>query len=305
MATVPPAAHDELPHAVGAGDWREAWSFTFATADAQLAGLVRYSRLREHAWYEAALVGAHRPLAVVLDHEVPFRSSPFEVRTTGLWADHTCEVPFDHWTVGLEAFALGVDDPRELLGRQLGDQVPLGFDLEWEADGPVVLDPERPGVHGYGAPSRVHGEVLVGATAVDVDAVGHRRHRWGDDAAAGGWALAGTVEGDRRWVAHGRHRHAEVTVASGDGHVVWSGPAGAELRRDDDGLPAGAVLRTGDGELRVEVLVPVPLPVAGRATLRSASLCRLRTEDGRTGVGWLDDDGSTVNAELAPRRPAS
>jgi len=300
MGAMPPAPEDELPHAPGrASDWREVWTFAFATPDAQLGGLARYSRRRDHAWYEAALVGEHRPLAVVLDHEVPFRSSAFEVRTTGLWADHVCETPYDHWTVGLEAFALGVDDPAELLGRQHGDQVPLGFDLEWEADGPVLDDPDRDGTRGYGVPCVVHGEVLVGASAIDVDAVGHRRHRWGDDGAAGRWALSGTVEGDHRWVAHGSHRHAEVTVLDGAGRTVWAGTGAAELRRDADDLPVAATIHAPDGELRVEVLVPVPLPVAGRPTLRSAALCRLRAGDGRTGVGWLDDDGSAPDAELA------
>jgi len=288
-----PAPHDERPHPrpAGAGDgWAESWTFDFASADGHLGGWVRYARLAGHAWYEAALAGSHRQLLVVLDHDVPFRSSPFEVRTTGLWADHVCEAPFEHWTLGLEAFALGVDDPRELLGRQLGDQVPLGFDLEWEADGPVLDEPGGPEASGYEVPCRVHGEVLVGQATRDVEAVGHRRHRWGRPDRHG-WSLAGTVEGGERWLVHAGPDAAEVRVVTPDGTVDRRPSCAPVLRRDADGLPtAGAV---GD-ELAIEVLaaVPIPLPaVDGRPALHLSALCRLRAPDGRTGVGWLEASG--------------
>ena len=44
-----------------------------------------------------------------------------------------CEEPGRRWTYGLEAFALAVDDPAELLGRGYGHRVPLGWELEFEA----------------------------------------------------------------------------------------------------------------------------------------------------------------------------
>ncbi|HEX4902877.1 MAG TPA: hypothetical protein VFV42_08715 [Acidimicrobiales bacterium] len=284
---------DEHPHPASGPDWSETWTFDLASADGSLGGWVSLTRFAGHAWYQAALVGPHRQLLAVLDHEVPFRSSPLEVRTTGLWADHVCETPFDHWTVGLEAFALGVDDPRELLGRQHGDQVALGFDLEWESAGPVLdLGPD-----GYEVPCTVHGEVLVGRDVIDLDGVGTRAHRWGrlDWAAEDGWHLAGVVEGGRRWSVD--HRDGATTArdfgAGGDQHV--SAPV-ADLVVDGDGLPVSA---TTD-DLRAEVLaaVPVPLPVDGGEVCRTRALCRLRTRDGAVGVGWLEVRGAT--ARLAP-----
>jgi len=288
MAPMPPAPRDERPHPVPAGvdGWAEAWTFDFATADAHLAGRVRFVRLPDHAWYEAVLAGAHRSLLAVLDHEVPFRSSPFEVRTTGLWADHVCEEPFEHWTLGLEAFALGVDDPGELLGRQHGDQVPLGFDLEWEADGPVLDDPPAPGATGYGVPCRVHGEVLVGQASVDVEAVGHRTHRWGRPDETG-WSLAGTVEGGERWVVHAGPDGSVVRVVAAGGEVRTV-DARPDLRRDRRGLPLASSV--GD-DLAAEVLAPVPVPLPG-GRVHASALCRLRAADGRTGVGWLESSGA-------------
>lgn len=86
---------------------------------------------------------------VVRDEETP---APVDgtIRTHGLWVSLVCETRDEHWSVGLEAFALAVDHPDE----QRGDLVPLGLDLEWEA------------------PGRVHGELLVGDAVVDVDGPG-------------------------------------------------------------------------------------------------------------------------------------
>lgn len=293
MAAMPPAPSDELPHEPdGTGPFSETWSFDFATADGHLGGWVRYARFADRAWYQAMLTGPGRQLLAVLDHEVPFRSSPFEVRTTGLWADHVCEAPFDHWTLGLEAFALGVDDPLELHGRQLGDRVALGLDLEWEADGPV-LDTAR----GYEQHCRVHGEVLVGASVIDLEAVGSRQHDWGPIEwwASDGWRLTGTVEGERRWSVDHRSGLTVARIVDADGSVREE-PASATLDLDDHGLPVAAVVRVDGDELRSEVLAatPVPLELGERRGRRPRALCRHRTGDGGVGVGWIEVRGPDV-----------
>ena len=75
---------------------------------------------------------------VVRDTEAP-AAVDGTIRTHGLWLSLVCETPGEHWSVGLEAFALAVDDPDD----DRGDLVPLGFDVEWEA------------------PGHVHGDVLI------------------------------------------------------------------------------------------------------------------------------------------------
>ncbi len=60
----------------------------------------------------------------------------WELRTSGLWAEQVRERPFDHWSYGLEAFALAIDEPDELLRRALGHRVPLGWELDFVAGGP-------------------------------------------------------------------------------------------------------------------------------------------------------------------------
>lgn len=88
-------------------------------------------------------------LLVVRDDDAP-PARDGTIRSHGLWLSLVEEVAGEHWSIGLEAFALAVEDPDD----ERGDLVPLGFDLEWEA------------------PGRVHGEVLVGDAAVEIDVPG-------------------------------------------------------------------------------------------------------------------------------------
>jgi len=50
-------------------------------------------------------------------------------RGEGLWLSLT-EESAGHWSIGLEAFALALDDPDDAWGVP----TPLGLDLEWEDD---------------------------------------------------------------------------------------------------------------------------------------------------------------------------
>jgi hypothetical protein len=70
----------------------------------------------------------------------------FDVRGPGLWLSLVDEGD-GRWTIGLEAFALAVDEPNDARG----DLTALGLDLEWEP------------------PGRVHGELLIDDARYDVD----------------------------------------------------------------------------------------------------------------------------------------
>ena len=214
--------------------WEESYGFDFAAGDGSVGGYVRLG-LRPGeggAWYWAAVVGPDRPLVLVRDHDVPLpRGRSLEVRTSGLWAGHTCETPREHWTVGLEAFGVALDDPREAFGGERGDRCPLGMDLEWEAAEPAQGEP---GV-GYEQRCTVHGEVLVGAERLEVDGLGWRTHRWGErdwwgggrwtwvggttavDVVTGadGLVVAATVDGSRATLLG----HAPVVIPGSDGRI--------------------------------------------------------------------------------------
>lgn len=176
------SAGDERPHTPGPEPlWSESWYFDFASASGDLGGYVRIGRYPNLGvcWYWACLVGADRRLVTVIDHAVPLPrvASSLEIRTDGLWADHTCEAPLDHWSLGLEAFGVALDDPRDAYGDLRGDRTPLGFDLEWETAGAVFPWPE--GMDRYEVPCRVHGEILVADETIDFDGWGQRDHSWG------------------------------------------------------------------------------------------------------------------------------
>ena len=73
---------------------------------------------------------------VMSEPNIPIPADRWEFRTDGLWAEQVCEKPHDHWSYGLEAFALEVDDPTELTSTGFGRRVPLGWELDFYATTP-------------------------------------------------------------------------------------------------------------------------------------------------------------------------
>lgn len=108
---------------------------------------------------------------VIAENDMPVPAKHWEFRTSGLWVDNVCETPFVHWSYGLEAFGLAIDDPRELLGRGYGDRVPLGWELEFESAPEYYSDGRQPG--------RLDGELLFAGGAETITGPALRRHQWG------------------------------------------------------------------------------------------------------------------------------
>ncbi len=126
------------------------------------------------AWYWAAVVRKGHPLLTLVDTELRLPSTSLAIRGEGLWADHVCETPLEHWTVANEAFSVALDDPDEALGAQRGVLVPLGIDLEWESAADPVEGPD-----GYSIEATVSGEILIADGSLGIDAIGRWRHEWG------------------------------------------------------------------------------------------------------------------------------
>jgi hypothetical protein len=300
------SAADERRHQPGEGRlWAESWYFDFATADGSLGGYVRlcvYPR-QNVCWYWAALAGEGRRLVTVIDHGVtPPRAPGLEIRSEGLWADHTIETPFDHVSLGCEAFALGVDDPAEtyeLDGPMRGERVPFGLDLEWETDGHVY--PYPGGVTHYVMPSRVHGEVLVGDERIDLDAVGHRGHSWGErewSTLAWTWTAGWLADGTRFHGTALRHGgqvvpyYAGYVQAPGEPSLAPARHTAAEAELGRAGFPRAATVTVDDLALDVHPVAFAPVPLAGpdgRTSRLCRALCRvLEPATGRSGVGWTE-----------------
>lgn len=228
-----PAALDERPHAPGDSDWFEVWSFDLVDEGAGIGFHLALEFGGGRAVVRAAVVGEGRPLVSLVADDLPRPRVGLEVRGPGIWASAECETPLDHWSLGLEAFAVTLDDPWDALGAARGDRTPLGADLEWEATTPPVGLP-GPG-DGYEIPSLAHGEVLVGAERLEVDGVGTWTHRWGPATAvrwsrhraAGGASRPASLGGRALRVAELRDRTVALAVdgAAIDLELVAVAPA--------------------------------------------------------------------------------
>jgi hypothetical protein len=170
------ADFDEHRHEPVGDDWQERWTFEAWDEDGTFGAVAAVTLVphHRHAWYWAAVVREGHPLLTLVDTELRLPSTSLALRGEGLWADHVCETPLEHWTIANEAFSVALDDPDEALGAQRGVLVPLGFDLEWEA----AADPVGAAT-GYSIEATVNGEILIADGGLSIDATGRWRHEWG------------------------------------------------------------------------------------------------------------------------------
>ena len=183
---------DERPH----DGLVDEWVFAVWVPDASL-GIVSGHRLfNHHSWYWAAMVETGRPLMHLTEWEVVVRAfDPFIVKAPEMWAEHQLDAPMEQWSIGNEAYFVGLDDPEEALGRAYGTPTPVAMDLEWYATGgPTEI------ANGYEQPGVVHGEIeLMHRPNLElVEVPGHRWRRWG----IGLGALATTAGSDSAGSGH-------------------------------------------------------------------------------------------------------
>jgi hypothetical protein len=278
--------------------WGESWYLDFAAPDGSIGGYVRlglYPNLGV-AWWWAYLVGPGRRPVLVRDHDVPLPKAPgLEIRTEGLWAELTCEVPHDHWSVGMEAFGVALDDPADAYHGERGERVAFGLDLEWEADAPVY---PYDMTTRYEQSCHVHGDVLVGDERIAFDGIGERDHSWG---VRDWWLFPWCWTAGH--LADGTRFHAAGTTV--DGVPVWSQgftvPPDGELRpvegysyttdtgRED--LPERSSFAMGGVALEAEAVAHAPLLLVapdGREGRFPRALCRFTRDDGVAGWGWTE-----------------
>jgi hypothetical protein len=168
------------------GSPAEQWSFTAGHAGIDRLLVVHVSLVdaERRASFAAALRVEPTYAVVLVAADLPLPRRGLELRGPGLWADHNVEEPLERWSLGLEAFGVGVEVPADVDLEVLlatigspelrGDRAPLGWDLEWTTVGVVELDGER----GHRAECRVEGEVLTADATAVVDAAGARTHHW-------------------------------------------------------------------------------------------------------------------------------
>jgi hypothetical protein len=286
-------AADERAHVPGAASWWwETWHLDVAGGDGSgLAVRLACAPALGVAWWWTHVLLPEDPRPVVVrDHEVGLPRQGLEVRADGLWGELTCEVPFEHWTYGLEAFGVRLDDPADSLRGEIGERMPVGLDLEWEIDPGASAPYEHRGrgIEGYEQFGSVHGEVLLGRSRLELDGAGLRSHTWGemrfDRPETAAWfrtpelGVSFAAVGDRvdGYVAHAG---ATESIASVD----------TEMCCGSGGMPSSAHHVIDDRfELDVSVLGLVAVPIidaTGEPAVLARGLCRFDGA-GTTGIGW-------------------
>ncbi|MEX1008949.1 MAG: hypothetical protein WD271_14035 [Acidimicrobiia bacterium] len=140
------------------------YALTFEQSDG-VNGAAQLDLFGDHASYWVYLDLRDDGFVAIRHDDVPLpRGSLLEVRADGLWAELVCEVPGEHWSFGLEAFGLRLDDRDEARTAEVGERVPVGFDLEWDTGkviGELLVGKARNPFDGRGAFEQVTGEPVV------------------------------------------------------------------------------------------------------------------------------------------------
>ncbi|MTD44898.1 phosphotransferase [Conexibacter sp. W3-3-2] len=303
-ALVPDAA-DEGCHEPGPeATWSESWYFDAASADGTVGVYARIGRVVNggHTHVIASIVREGRPAVMVAMPTGPL--PPADDREQSVSADgvtltQVCEEPLKRFRVTLDGRAAAFADHSGPLRGEPGEPVDVAFDLVWETD---AVPYQWRGATRYEIPCRVTGTIRVDDTEIAFDGPGQRDHSWGSrDWFASDWMWSGFHLED------GTRTHAvgvPTIPGMGIGYVQRDGDVheltGLQMSATfaDDGLATGARLEhQADGPV-VDV-EPVGFGAVlftaddGRRAEFPRALARLRTEDGRQGVGWIEWNRNT------------
>lgn len=161
--------------------WFEGHRLELVKADLSVAVMVemrRHPSRRRTSVRIAVLEAGELAIGLVdIDLPSPKPALTWEIRGSGIWCEMVCESPLSHWSYGLEAFALAVDEPRDLLDTGVGHRVPLGWELEFEETGPATWLGDGCYIQaGIG-----HGIMLSADGESDIEGRARRWHWWGQD----------------------------------------------------------------------------------------------------------------------------
>lgn len=249
----------------------EAWGFEWGDADGN-GGFLRLA-LHRHArvaWFWAYLLRPGTGPVAVRDHEVTLpRGAALEIRAEALWSELVCETPSEHWSIGLEAFGVALDDPDDARHGEIGTRIALGFDFEWETTGDPFTATVDDSVYEE-QPGLVHGEVLLGRERIALDTVGRFEHTTGAPDA---------IDSAPR-----------STVAWDDGSW-WSLRDGVGARWEN-----GVVQPFEHPGVEIAAQSTAVIPVGDGVVARSIGTA---TTEGRTGIAWMESPGS-LRVKISP-----
>ena len=294
-----PAANDEDQHAATDEPlWNESWYFDFADAGQGVGGWIRlglYPNQRT-AWINALLCGPDMSTVAINDFEAVLPDDPGAVRTDAIDLAPTATDPLRTYRVTVRGRGQSYDDPAALLRGEAGSPVELTMDLVWSTAGTPYQYRITPR---YEIPCTVSGTITVDGREVIVrEVAGQRDHSWG---VRDWWAM------DWVWSAlhldDGTHIHGvDIRIPGappiGVGYLQQPGRPLIELQAvtaretfGDNGLPQTTTLNYGDLTATIDIRGHAPVLLTapdGRISHFSRAWATVTTDDGRTGVGWVE-----------------
>ncbi len=294
-----PTAEDEEAHAATKEPlWNESWYFDFTDALQGVGGWIRLGLYpNQHtAWINALLCGPNMPTVALNDFEVVLPDDPGAVRTDSIDLTLDATEPLETYKVSVRGHGHAYDDPAALLRGEAGRPVELTMNLVWATAGAPYQYRITPR---YEIPCRVSGTVVADGRTFSMESVpGQRDHSWG---VRDWWSM------DWVWSAlhldDGTHIHGvDIRIPGapqiGVGYVQQPGQPLVELQVvtaqetfGDNDLPRTTAVNYGDLNVTVDVKghAPVLLTAAdGRVSHFPRAWATVTTDDGRTGVGWVE-----------------
>jgi aminoglycoside phosphotransferase (APT) family kinase protein len=296
-----PAPGDEAPHQPGGERlWNESWYFDAVTPGGELGAYVRiglYPNLGV-CWYTAFVCGPDRPSVGVIDFAAPLPGAgSLTLDSDNLRAEHVCDRELERFLVTLEARGERHEDAAAFLRGEPGEACDVALDLTWTTAGEPYA--YRLATR-YEIPCVVTGTVRVDGEELELSGPGQRDHSWGTrDWWAMDWVWSAVALDDGTRI-HAVALRIPDTPALSVGYLQAPGADVLELDAVDaaehlaaDGLIDGARIAVGGdvGALEVTPLAFGPLRLVaedGRIALFPRAMCRVRSEDGRSGVGWVE-----------------
>ena len=294
-----PAA-DEGRHPAGPEDlWGESWYLDWAAPDASYGGYVRlglYPNLGL-SWWWIALVGADRPLVLVVDHALPCPEgdAALEPAAGTTSVEISVPEPLQRFRVVSEAVGVELADPAQAFHGLEGPSVPVRLDLEW-ANRSVAFPYAM--TTRYEISSWITGTVTIGDETMTVDCAGQRDHSWGvRDWWQFPWNWTSGHLDDGSFFHAARSIIPDFDLFATGYNVDPSGlltPAEViENQVDIDAakLPTAARQQIGAVSFTTEPVGHAPILLVSPTGVESRfprAMCRYTTDDGHIGTGWTE-----------------
>ncbi|MBN3508859.1 phosphotransferase [Mycolicibacterium nivoides] len=310
-----PTDEDEFAHPpTGEELWNESWYLDFADADAGFGGWVRLGLVpnQDTAWVNVLFCGPGMPTVALNDfHAAP--AEPALITGEGVELSLQPGEPLKTYRVTAAGTGQAHDDPAALLRGETGRPVPVTMDLTWTTVGTPYQYRITPR---YEIPCTVSGTVTVGEQTFDVNAVaGQRDHSWGvRDWWSMNWVWS-AIHLDDGTHLHGVDIRIPGMPPIGIGYSQRAGEPLVELQSvtaqyalGADDLPVSTTLNLQPGDIEVTVDIQGHAPVllvapgddgAGRVSQFPRAWAKVRTADGRSGIGWLEWNRNVSSPENA------